>query len=267
MDTNRPIGVFDSGLGGLSVLRKLVKTLPYENYIYFGDTARVPYGEKTREELLQFSREILDWFKSQNIKAVLMACNTSSAVTLNVVKDKYDFPVLGLIEPTARRVAALNEQKIGLIATSATVKSKAYLKAIIELNPQKEVFAMACPGLVEIVESGDIESEGSRELVKKYISPLIDKGVEKLILGCTHYPYLDRVISQLLGKEGMLIDPADFLVEETQNTLKRLDLLSVEGWSRKYFISGSASKFAEVGSKFIDEEILAETLNLAKTAV
>ncbi|EKE03227.1 MAG: hypothetical protein ACD_20C00234G0049 [uncultured bacterium] len=263
MTNDNPIGIFDSGVGGLTVLKKLVNVLPNENYLYFGDTARVPYGEKTKEQLIQFVTEILNWYKSENAKAVLMACNTSSAVVLDIIKDKYDFPVFGLIQPTAQYIANTDVKNIGVIATSATVKSEAYSRNILALDPNKKIFETSCPGLVEIVESGTQNLPESIELISKYIIPLLNNGAEKIILGCTHYPFLAEVISKITNKAEMLIDPADYLVESVKIELEKLGLLSNANiGSRKYFVSTNPKKFVEIGNKFYSDCTQAAEINL-----
>ncbi len=251
-DKNAPIGLFDSGVGGLTVLKYLINLLPKENYIYFGDTLRVPYGEKTKDELFSFVTEILNWFKSHNVKIVLMACNTSSAVVLEEIKDNYDFPILGLIEPTAEHIAGLDADKIGVIATSATIKSKAYSQQIIKLSPLKEVYEIACPGLVEIVENDITHTEQAYKKVFKYINPLIEDQVEKIILGCTHYPYLEEIINKFTKSPNMLVDPAQHLTEQLIHKLKELDLLNNSSNSyRKYYVSTAPDKFVKAGQRFL----------------
>jgi glutamate racemase len=268
--SNKPIGVFDSGVGGLTVLKRLTDELPDENYIYFGDTARVPYGEKTKEQLFDMVREILDWFKIQNIKAAVMACNTSSAVVLEEIKDEYDFPVFGMIMPTAEYVAYSNSKKVGLIATTATANSHAYSKAIKKINSEIEVIETACPGLVEIVESNKIETFEAKNLVIKYITPLLEKNVEKIILGCTHYPYLKGIITYVASQRDMLIDPAEHLVRKVEQDLMNSNLLNEDMKSektRQFFVSSNAPMFTEAGKNFypalkdVQEINIAETLN------
>lgn len=249
--SNKPIGVFDSGVGGLTVLKRLAEELPNENYLYFGDTARVPYGEKTKEQLIDIAKEILDWYKSKDAKAVIMACNTSSAVALDDIKNDYKFPIFGLIQPTAEYVAYSNAEKIGVLATTATITSQAYSKAINKLNPDIEVIETACPGLVEIVESNKIDTYEAKKLVIKYLMPLLEKKVNKIILGCTHYPYLKGIINTLTNDNEMLIDPAEHLAIRVAEDLMVLDILndSDEG-KREYYVSSNAPMFAEVGKNF-----------------
>jgi len=259
---DRPIGVFDSGVGGLTVLKKLVAEMPEENYIYFGDTARIPYGEKSKEQLLEFCREILDWYRQNNVKMVLMACNTSSSVVLDVVQDEYDFPILGLIKPAASYLAKLDIKKIGLIATSATVKSNAYRKAINILDPNKEVYQVSCPGLVEMVESGKVNSKEAKDLISSYIMPLMDKKVEKIVLGCTHYPYFTGIISDLTQNNNLLIDPGTYLVEAAKEMLEELKIRNISGnGTRRYFVSSDSDMFVSVGSKFFSDLKEAEEVN------
>lgn len=264
MYKNRPIGIFDSGLGGLTVLKKLVDALPSENYLYFGDTARVPYGEKTKDQLYQYVIEILNWYKSKKTKAVLMACNTSSAVVLDEVKDSYDFPVFGLIQPVSYHIANSGAKNIGVIATSATVKSGAYSKNIMNHKPDINIFETGCPGLVEVVESGDCDSLKAYNLIESYIRPLLDKNIEKLILGCTHYPYLSNTINKLTGNPDLLVDPAQYLVQVVRNELADLDMLSdSEEGTRQYFVSANPEKFEEVGSKFYTDCSNVEMVDLS----
>ncbi|OGI01151.1 MAG: glutamate racemase [Candidatus Melainabacteria bacterium GWF2_37_15] len=261
---NRPIGVFDSGVGGLTVLKQLDMMLPGENFIYFGDTARVPYGEKTPEHLLRFVREIMEWFKSNKVKAVVMACNTSSAVTYEIIKDDYDFPVFSLIEPTARYVSYLNVSKIGVLATSATVNSHAYSNSIKKLDPAKIVLERACPGLVELVESNKTETQEARRLIIKYVVPFLEQGVERIILGCTHYPYLRSVINEITGDNEMLIDPAKHLAEDIADTLFQQELLNNEKYgTRQFFASSNPEMFREAGKRFYPEIDEVRELNLS----
>lgn len=249
---NRSIGVFDSGVGGLTVLKQLENILPDENFIYFGDTARIPYGEKTPEQIDNYVDEIIEWFITQKVKAVVMACNTSSAISYEKIKNKYDFPVFSLIEPASRFISSINETKIGVIATSATVNSHAYKKNIQTLNAQKIVYEIGCPGLVEIVESNKIETPEAKRLVEKYVNPLIEQGVEKIILGCTHYPFLRGIISSITGNDNMLIDPAEYLAVEVAKTLKDSDCLNSGNIpaNRQFFASSNPLMFKEAGKRF-----------------
>lgn len=262
MQNNQPIGVFDSGLGGLSVLGELKKILPNENIIYFGDSANVPYGEKTNEQLIGFSRNILNYFKSRDVKMVLMACNTSSAVTLNVVKDEYDFDILGLIEPAAKFLAGQNYSDIGIIATSATIKSNAYKNTILKYS-DKNINQIACPGLVELVESGKIDTEEAKALVTKYLEPLLAQNVQKIVLGCTHYPFLGSLIEEISGRKDILVNPAEFLVREAYELLKSRNALNVEDAGMvEFYTSGAPEEFVRSGRNLFDGIESAEVLRL-----
>lgn len=262
MQSNAPIGVFDSGLGGLSVFGELKKILPNENFIYFGDNANVPYGEKSREQLVSFSRNILDYFASCGVKMVLMACNTSSAVTLNLVKDEYDFDVLGLIEPVSKYLAEQDVERVGVIATSATINSNAYRDTILKYS-DKEVFQVACPGLVEIVEEGRIETAEARALVSKYVEPLLAQSVAKIVLGCTHYPFLGGIIEDLAQDKDILINPAEFLAQEAYAILKSRDSLNSAGdGTTQFFTSKDPEDFVRVGKNLFAEISSAELLEL-----
>lgn len=264
MNSN-PIGVFDSGVGGLTVLKQLDMALPGENYLYFGDTARVPYGEKTPEQLYDYVREIMEWFKKNRAKAVVMACNTSSAVVYENIKDDYDFPVFSLIEPTAKYVSYLDADKIGVLATSATVNSKAYTKSIKAINPLIEVLETACPGLVEIVESNKSETQEARKLIIKYVVPMHEKGVKKIILGCTHYPFLASVIKDVTGDKELLIDPARHLAEDVADRLLQLELLNPQNkGTREFFASSNTDMFREAGRRFYPEIDEVRELNLSE---
>lgn len=252
--SNRPIGIFDSGVGGLTVLKQLNIKLPDESYLYYGDTARVPYGEKTPELLLELVREIMEWFKSNNVKAVAMACNTCSAVVYEKIKNDYDFPVFSLIEPTAKYLSYLDIKKVGVIATSATVNSRAFTKNIKEMDSNKEIIEVACPGLVELAESNKVYTQEARKMLIKYIVPLQEKGVERVVLGCTHYPFFTPVIDRISGNKELLIDPAVHIAQEVSDRLLELDLLSDEKQEQdRFFASSNIHMFKEAGRRFYEE--------------
>jgi len=252
---NRPIGVFDSGVGGLTVLKKFIEELPNENYIYFGDTARIPYGEKTVEQLFQIVEEVLEWFKHKNAKAVIMACNTSSAVVLDKIKDNYDFPIFGLIQPTAEYIGYSDVKKVGVLATTATVNSKAYSKSIRKYNNAIEVFETACPGFVEAVETNKINTYETNDLVIRYVVPLMKNEVDKIILGCTHFPYLSEIIKSVAADKDILVDPAEHLTIKVAEELISLDMLNsailpTEKGTIEFFVSANPEMFAETGKNF-----------------
>jgi glutamate racemase len=216
-----PIGLFDSGLGGLTVLRELYRQIPQESVVYFGDTARLPYGTRSQTEILQFVREILYWMGNQGTKMVIMACNTSSALALETVRSEFNFPILGLILPGAR--AAVHQGKrVGVIATPATVASNAYQRAIIEASPDASVWQVACPEFVPLIEQGRIEDPYTYAVAENYLQPLIEQKIDTLIYGCTHYPHLAPVLRRILPASVQLIDPACFYVSGCARTFSQL---------------------------------------------
>ncbi len=249
MSKNSPIGVFDSGVGGLSVLAEILKVLPNENYLYFGDTLRVPYGDKCIEELLSCTRRILDFFKTQNVKAVLVACNTCSANTLELVKDEYPFEIIGLIKPTANFVKSLKVKKIGLIATAATVRSNAYPLSMKEFGI--DVLQEACPRLVKFVENGETTSNDVQAVLSEYLEALLKEKIEKLILGCTHYPFLVPAMMGLGLSEDFFINPALCIAQETKKYFEANNLLSeaTQG-STEFFVSGTPEEFQKNAKLF-----------------
>jgi len=210
--------------------------------------------EKTKEQLIVFVKDILDWYKLNNVKAVFMACNTSSAVVLDEIEKDYNFPIFGIIKPTAEFICQLEAKIIGIIATSATIKSNAYSREILKIDPSKKVYEIACPGLVEIVESGKFNSSEAFEKVYNYVNPLLEKGVEKIVLGCTHYPYLSDVINKIAQKSDILIDPAEHLIKKAIVQLENNKLLNFgDSGSRKYFVSSNPENFVKVAGSFYQD--------------
>lgn len=251
------IGIFDSGVGGLTVVKEILKKLPNENILYFGDTARIPYGSKSPEEILVIVREIIDWMLCYNVKAIAMACNTSSALALEQVQKEYNLPIFGMIKPTSKHIFKNDKKikKIGVIATEATVKSKAYSNTIKKYSPHIEVTEIACPGLVEIIESGQAESIQSYKEVKKFIDPLLENNVDKIILGCTHYPYLTNVIKNVAGRSDILLNPAEFMVDEIKQGLATLNISSPFDPSpiNNFYVSKDKNQFIDVGNRLLPE--------------
>lgn len=243
---NNPIGIFDSGIGGLSVLKELLSLMPNEKYLYFGDTKRVPYGEKTNEQILSYSKEILDWFKTQNVKAVVMACNTSCAISLNPMRKIYDFKIFGLIDPIAKYLASQNYKKIGVIATSATIRNKAYSATISKYNKNIEVIEIPAPGLVEIVEQQKINTKESYKILSDFIEPLKAQKVDKIVLGCTHYPYLKEIIDDICNQD-ITLDPAEFLSKHINNEI----LKSTEEGYIKFHSSANTKAFQSSGNTLL----------------
>ncbi|NLB88643.1 MAG: glutamate racemase, partial [Syntrophomonadaceae bacterium] len=222
-----PIGVFDSGVGGLTVVKSLIEILPHENFIYFGDTAHVPYGNKTTEQLFSYAYNITDFLIANKVKAIIVACGTHSSVTLPKLSGEYSLPMLGVVKPGAWAASNITRNgKIGIVATKATVNSQAYNKEIENINSDYEVFAMACPKFVPLVESGVLEGDEVRQAVAEYIGPLLTKGIDTLVLGCTHYPFLSPAINEYVGNDITLVDPSYATIVELKNILAEMDLLN-----------------------------------------
>ena len=250
-DNSQPIGIFDSGVGGLSVLKEALKVLPEENYIYYGDTKNIPYGDKTVEQLKLFTKNILDYFKAKNVKAVLCACNTSSANTLHILREYYDFKIFGLIEPTSDYVNSLNVSRVRLIATSATVKSEAYKRAIEKSG--KKLFSVACPKLVGLIEKGELLNENTKQILSSYLAELEQEKIEKLILGCTHYPFLVPLMKTMGYKDDFFINPAICLIKDAYNYLKENNLLNTKRTKDiEFFISANREDFMQKSKLFLD---------------
>lgn len=238
---NNPIGVFDSGVGGLTVFSKLIEALPNEKYIYYGDTKNLPYGTKTKEELIKIAERIFDYFASRKVKAVVMACNTTSATTYDVLKDNYDFEIYPIIQTAAKCIAKMPIKSVGTLSTQATASSHAYQKEINKYNPNIEVTEIGCPGWVQIVEEKTQDSEESISLVKKYATELIDKNVDKIVLGCTHYPYLLDILTKFAPKD-IFIEPSECFVDFIISDLEKKGLLSTEKYQEPEFIVSSEAK-------------------------
>jgi len=216
---NSPIGVFDSGVGGLTVVKELMEQLPNERIIYYGDTARVPYGNKSRETVIRYSREITDFLVGQNVKAIVVACNTASALALDELNKNADVPIIGVVKPGARAAADVSKKgKIGVIATRATVNSGIYEAYLKGKKPDIEVFAKACPLFVPLVEEGLTDNPITDSIIHMYLDELLEKGIDSLVLGCTHYPLLKDSIARAVGENVTLVNPA----YETARSFKAL---------------------------------------------
>jgi glutamate racemase len=240
-----PIGVFDSGVGGLTVLRELQHQLPNESFLYFGDTAHVPYGTRSQDEIQELVRQILTWLVEQPIKMAIMACNTSSALALDAIRNEFEIPILGVILPGAR-AAVRSGRKIGVIATPATVASNCYKQAISEINPEVEVFQVACPEFVPLIEANQILHPHTRSVVWKHLQPLVEAEIDTLVYGCTHYPLLAPVIERLLPQSITLVNPAVQMATAAAQELELLNLKSNQTNPEiSFFVSGNPEQFAQ----------------------
>lgn len=257
----RPIGVFDSGLGGLTAAGELARLMPKENIIYFGDTGRVPYGGRSRETILKYARQDIAFLKTFGLKAIVVACGTVSTVALDTLVEENAIPVVGVVEPAGLAAAAVSRNgKVGLIGTMASVRSGAYEKVIASVRPEIEVFPEACPLLVPLVENGRI-NEGDvviETVVSEYLEPMQKAGVDTLVLGCTHYPLLKGIIGKQMGEGVTLIDTGEQCAIQVAKLLKKQDLLAPperEKGRRQYYVSDAPAGFARIASLFLGEEI------------
>jgi glutamate racemase len=255
---NRPIGVFDSGIGGLTVLKEIIKEMPDENTIYLGDTARVPYGIRSPETVTRYSFENTRFLFSKDIKLLVVACNTASSISLDTIKSGFPIPVIGVIEPGAKAaVRATRNKKIGVIGTEATIKSDSYTRALKAIVRDIEVFSLPCPLFVPLVEEGWTEGNVVTMIAKRYLGEIKDKGIDTLVLGCTHYPLLKNVIAKVMGKRVRLIDSAVEVAKEIKATLEMSDLKrdKKERPSRAFYVTDSPERFIKVGEGLLGKKI------------
>lgn len=257
MQSLAPIGVFDSGVGGLTVAREIIRQLPNEKIIYFGDTARVPYGSKSKENIIRYSRQIIRFLKSKNVKAIVVACNTASAIALEEIRDEIDIPIIGVVKPGAKVASANTKNKrIGIIATEATINSNIYTDIIHENDNDITVFGKACPLFVPLVEEGLLDDPVTDEIARRYLDELKSKDIDTLILGCTHYPLLRKTVGRIIGDNVNLVNPA----YETALSLKELllskgiaagDEHQYESEMYAFYVSDTAEKFKKFANSIM----------------
>ena len=255
---SKPIGVFDSGIGGLTVVRALTQRLPHENIVYFGDTARVPYGPKSPQVVREYAAQDVDFLLSKGVKMVVIACNTVSAVALDVVQKHARMPVVGVILPGAvAAVAASPHKRIGVIGTRATVNSNAYPNAVRQLNGEVQVFSQECPLLVPLAEEGWIDHKVTDAVAREYLFPLKKERIDTLILGCTHYPLLKAAIAAAIDGHVTMIDSGEATAEEVERVLDEKELRnpSTQRANLQFYVSDIPSKFAEVGERFLGQKM------------
>lgn len=255
---NRPIGIFDSGVGGLTVVKQFFKRLPHEEIVYLGDTARVPYGTKSPETIKRFSLENSEFLMKFDVKMIVVACNTASSTSLDALRERFNIPILGVIKPGAQKaVSVTRNNRIGIIGTHTTVKSKAYEKEIKNIIKDVEVVSKACPIFVPLVEEGWGNEQVTCDIAKKYLSSLIRKRVDTLILGCTHYPLLKSVISKVMGRNVKIIDSAGSVADEAYNILTALGILADEDRKlrHRFYATDAVEHFVRIGEKFLGTKI------------
>jgi glutamate racemase len=259
MTNNLPIGMFDSGVGGLTVLREVMAQLPEESTVYFGDTARVPYGSKSRDVIVRFSLEIGQFLIQEKVKMIVVACNTASAFALPALSKRFDLPIVGVIVPGAQAaLKATQTQRVGVIGTEGTIESQAYTEAIHALNAKIQVFGQACPLIVPLVEEGWLDKPVAREIVKEYLSPLLTNHIDTLVLGCTHYPLLKGLLRDVTGPKIQLIDSAQETARAVTRRLKEDHLEAPSGAKqgvRRFYVSDAPEKFEKIGRRFLGQEI------------
>ena len=257
---NRPIGVFDSGLGGLTAVRSLRQILPEEDLIYFGDTARVPYGGRSRETLLRYARQDVRFLRTHDLKAILIACGTVSTTSLTTLQSENDLPIVGVVEPTCRRAAAVTKNKqMGLIATLASVRSGAYEACLSRIDPAVQVFSKPCPLFVPLVENGRIHPGDVviETVAREYLEPLLETGIDTLILGCTHYPLLSEIIGNICGPGVTLVSAGEESAFELKRLLKAQELRAdpERTGTAEFCVSDRVEDFERIASLFLQEEL------------
>lgn len=264
-----PIGVFDSGVGGLTVAREIMRQIPNEGIIYFGDTARVPYGNKSRQTVTRYSGQILRFLEKQQVKAIVVACNTASAYALDELERETDLPMIGVVKPGAKTaVGASRNGRIGVIATPATIESEIYTRYITGLKEDVAVMGKACPLFVPLVEEGLLEDPVTDEIAGRYLSGLKDSGIDTLILGCTHYPLIRSTIQKVMGENVTLVNPAYETARELKELLTKKELLCEEkpalGSNQyQFFVSDGADKFQHFANSIFKYGVLsAKQINI-----
>jgi glutamate racemase len=256
--SQRPIGIFDSGIGGLTVLKEIFERLPHESTLYLGDTARVPYGIRSPETVTRYSFENTRFLVSRDIKMLVIACNTVSSVSLDALRCNFPVPVVGVIGPGAKAAAAATKtKKVGVIGTEATVSSGSYTRAIQSIDSSIEVFSISCPLFVPLVEEGWTEGLITELTAEKYLAGVRDKAIDTLVLGCTHYPLLKPVFSKIMEDSVGLIDSAIETAMEIRSILKEQSLLNAPGSPvrHKFFVTDAPQKFLTVGERFLGRNI------------
>ena len=249
MDKNAPIGVFDSGVGGLTVAREIMRQIPNELIVYFGDTARVPYGSKSKDNIIKFSRQIIRFLQTENVKAIVIACNTASALALDEMQQEFDLPILGVVKPGAKvAVETTANKRIGLIGTEANIRSGVYTRYIKSLDDEAKVFEKACPLFVPLVEEGWLHDDITLQVASRYLEELKEKDIDTLIMGCTHYPLIRSTIRKVMGDKVNLVNPAYETAIELKNLLERDNLANkcdVDSPSSMYrfYVSDAEEKF------------------------
>ena len=255
---SKAIGIFDSGVGGLTVAKEVFKKLPSENVIYFGDTARTPYGPRSAEIVKKFSVQNISFLSTQGVKLIVVACNTASAVALDYLKRIFQLPLMGVIEPGSRAAVKVTESgRIGVIGTAGTIRSKSYTKAIQKIDKKIKVFDYPCPLFVSLAEEGYINKKATYLIAQEYLTPLKKQKIDTLVLGCTHYPLLKKVISTVIGENVTLIDSAEETALEVKKILEQKDMMNPANSEPAYrfYVSDFPEKFIQISERFLGEKV------------
>lgn len=262
MNKNReaPIGVFDSGIGGLTVAREIMRNLPTERIVYFGDTARVPYGNKSRESIIRFSRQIIHFLRTEGVKAIVVACNTASAYALNEVQGELDIPIIGVVKPGAKVAAMTTRNKrVGVIGTVGTIGTGIYTDYIHRIDSEITVLGKACPLLVPLVEEGWLKDPVTVEVASRYLRELQDEDIDTLVLGCTHYPLLRSMVREIVGERVTLVNPAYETALELKRLLEKHHLtgpgVKEEEFPYRFYVSDLAEKFTEFANSILPYDV------------
>lgn len=255
---NRSIGVFDSGLGGLTAVKQIMRELPDESIVYFGDTGRVPYGTRSEETIIKYSKNDVNFLIDKGVKLIVVACGTVSSVALPILKNEYDIPIIGVVKPTASAAANRTKNgKIGIIGTPGTIKSGSYERLLKGIMPGVETFSVACPLFVPLVENGHFDTEVARLVTREYLEPIKNQGVDTLILGCTHYPLLEKTISEYMGKSVTLINAGAEVARLLKLCFDENDLHCEKAAENRYryYVSDNVDGFESLGGLFLEKKI------------
>lgn len=260
MDPNAPVGVFDSGVGGLTVAREIMRNLPMEKIIYFGDTARVPYGSKSKDTVIRYSRQIVRFLREQKVKAIVVACNTASALALEELEADSEIPILGVVKPGASvAIRTTRKKRVGVIATEATINSHLYKKLICAMNPEITVIGRPCPLFVPLVEEGWLKDPVTETVARRYLKDLQQQDIDTLILGCTHYPLLRSLIGRIMGEKVTLVNPAYETSLALKHLLEEQQLMNSgteeSEFPYRFYVSDAAEKFKRFANSILPFDV------------
>lgn len=263
---NRPIGVLDSGVGGLTVVKEIFRQLPNEEVIYFGDTARCPYGPRPADEVKKFTLEIVDFLLRYDVKMIVIACNTATAAALDAVKERINIPVIGVIQPGSfAAIKKTKTGKIGVIGTEGTISSGEYERTLKNINPNLDITSLACPTLVPIVEDGNYSENEIKKIVSQALSPISNKEMDSLILGCTHYPIISNQIQEVMGKGVNLLSSAEETAREVSAILHYHNIMSspLQQPTHRFYTTGDTNQFKQIGENWLEKKIVVEHIELS----